>query len=209
MLRRVCAAILVLAAVVSWSWQRFAPQPRVLVATADIAPGVELPEGATRLEPRAAGGVPRGALTAIPQGRISAAHLVPGDVVSESKLVPEDRTTAPGRTLVTVPIADSASLTVLSPGDRVTLVMPRPTDPAFFDAAAPSPPHGGAGGSEILATGAQVVTPLRGEDGAKHSQPQDPAVLLSLASEQAHNVAAAAMAGPVGLIIEGSGPVAP
>lgn len=201
-LRRLLAFALVAVAAVIWAWQVVQPQPQVAVIIKDVPAGQLLSDDAISIRPQTTT-APPGVFRAVPHGRITAAHLVPGDVVSESKLVPQEYTAAhAGEDLLAVPVDNPHALSVLSPGDTVTLVQRRTSD-------TPQPAVAQMNSSVTLATGALVIAPLlpqathSGITGNSPDASHTGAVLLSLPTAQARAVAAAQLSGPIAIVISG------
>lgn len=202
LLRKVAAVVLFVAAIASLLHSRtIQPQPVVVFArrvdagaviTAEDLTTAPIPE---RFLPEDARPEP-GHLEEV-EGMIATSTMVPGEVLSFSKVLSDPQNTPVVITntennkesllnLVPLHLAHPELAELLHPGDIVDVVT------ATDDGQA----------TQIIAAGGRVVLVDRSED-AKGSQ-ASPKVLLSLPAEQARDVATASLGAPLAVVITGA-----
>lgn len=157
------------------------PAVDVVVASTDLPPG-SLLDGHARVEARPSKLVPRGALTAVPTGRVTTAFVAAGEPVLESRVSGTDAAGPAGllhagQRALTVPVGSVAP--PVRVGDLVdVLATPVPGDP---DTA-----------TRVVARGAAVVA--TGQDGITVAVPE--AQAPALAAAVAHATVTLALTAP-------------
>lgn len=163
--------------------QLFAP-PRptgkqVLVAASDIPPGKAVSASQLHLLDVPASLVTAGTLTSLDEvvGKVPAVPVPAGTIISSAHLV-TPKTVAPGHLLVPTRVSDSGVLSLIKPGDRVTLMT-----------------VSAAGEAQVLAQSVRVVAVPTQVDSslASPDSSQGPLLLLEVSADAAPRVAAASM----------------
>jgi Flp pilus assembly protein CpaB len=180
--RRVAAAALVvLAAVVAIRSNPQGDRTEIVVATRDLASGVELTADDVRLENRTAAMVPDGSQSDV--GAVIGATLAGparrGEVLTDVRVLGPrlaESVAGPDARIVPLPLADSALLDLVRPGDVVDVL------------AAGSAPDSV---THLVATDAVVVLVSEKPKGAGNGG--DRVVLVALPGHAANDVAAAAL----------------
>lgn len=180
--RRVAAAALVvLAAVVAIRSNPQGDRTEIVVATRDLASGVELTADDVRLENRTAATVPDGSQSDV--GAVIGATLAGparrGEVLTDVRVLGPrlaESVAGPDARIVPLPLADSALLDLVRPGDVVDVL------------AAGSAPDSV---THLVATDAVVVLVSEKPKGAGNGG--DRVVLVALPGHAANDVAAAAL----------------
>jgi Flp pilus assembly protein CpaB len=180
--RRVAAAALVvLAAVVAIRSNPQGDRTEIVVATRDLASGVELTADDVRLENRTAATVPDGSQSDV--GAVIGATLAGparrGEVLTDVRVLGPrlaESVAGPDARIVPLPLADSALLDLVRPGDVVDVL------------AAGSAPDSV---THLVATDAVVVLVSEKPKGAGNRG--DRVVLVALPGHAANDVAAAAL----------------
>ncbi|MFP5022506.1 Flp pilus assembly protein CpaB [Pseudonocardia phyllosphaerae] len=186
LLRRVAAALLVLAAAVV----ALLPDPAddrvpVLVAARDLSPGGPIAAADLTVAQWPPSLVPAGALRRPPDalGRVPAGPMRPGEPVTDLRLIGPElavRTAGPGASAVPLRPADPGVAALLSPGSAVDVVT------------------GDRAGPRVLATRARVLAVVAAAGGAAaRADGSGPLVLVALPEAEATAVAAATLAGEV------------
>ncbi|AKK10701.1 SAF domain-containing protein [Corynebacterium uterequi] len=182
-LHRIAAAVLLLSAVAWAAHDHVAEDPAVVVFAADLPVGHELVAADLQLAHLPHRVVPHGAVgsTEDALGRVTVTAVGAGEVVTTSRVTGSALATSlAGEEATTVPVrlADPTTVALLRHGDGVTVVT-----------AGAEP----GGEPVIVATGGKVVL----------ADPEHPdSVLIAFPPEQAHAVAAAALATPLGVVID-------
>lgn len=184
LLRRAAAgALVLLAAVLALTAHAgTGAKARVVVATRDLAPGVELDASMLAVRTRAPEAVPDGAASSVEQltGRLLAAPLRRGEAVTDVRVAGPRLARAvsanPHAVSVPLQLANPEVATLLHPGASVNVVTlgPEPDRPV------------------VLARGATVLAVL-----APRDERQDQLVLVALDRASATRVAAASLSRPV------------
>lgn len=179
--RLAAAALVVLAAVVALRSDPQGDRTEIVVATHDLASGVALTADDVRLENRMAATVPDGSQTDI--GAVIGATLAGparrGEVLTDVRVLGPrlaESVAGPDARIVPLPLADSAVLDLVRPGDVV--------DVLAAGTEADSPTH-------LVATDAVVVLVSDKPKGAGSGG--DRVVLVALPRHTANEVAAAAL----------------
>jgi Flp pilus assembly protein CpaB len=184
--RRVAAgALVILAAVVALRSNPQGDRTQIVVATRDLAPGVELTADDVRLENRTAATVPDGSQSDV--GTVIGATLAGparrGEVLTDVRVLGPrlaEAVAGPNARIVPLPLADSALLDLVRPGDVVDVL-----------AAGTSPDVGAEARPQVVATDAVVVLVSEKPKGAGSGT--DRVVLVALPAPSANDVAAAAL----------------
>ncbi|MGE2833799.1 SAF domain-containing protein [Mycobacterium sp. SMC-4] len=183
--RRALAAVLVvLAAVAAWRDDPHADHTEVVVATADLAPGVELTGDDVRLETRRASELPAGAQSDLELvvGTTLAGPARRGEIVTDVRLLSSrlaESSAGPGARIVPLPLADAAVVDLIRVGDVVDIV----AAPASADADTDA---------RLIATDAVVVL-VSEEAGGLAARGGDRVVLVALPAAAARVVAGATL----------------
>jgi Flp pilus assembly protein CpaB len=183
--RRVAAgALVILAAVVALRANPQGDRTDIVVATHDLASGVKLSAGDVRIESRTAATVPDGSQSDVHAviGATLAGPARRGEVLTDVRVLgPRLAESVAGRDarIVPLPLADSALLDLVRPGDVVDVLAA-----ATSDAGADARPR-------LMATGAVVVLVSEKPKGAGSGS--DRVVLVALPAHSANDVAAAAL----------------
>jgi Flp pilus assembly protein CpaB len=181
--RRVAAAALVvLAAVAALRSDPQGDRIQIVVATRDLAPGVELTAEGVRLESRTAPMVPDGSQSDL--GAVIGATLAGparrGEVLTDVRVLSRrlaESVAGPDARIVPLPLADSALLDLVRPGDVVDVLAAGASD---ADAR-----------PQVVATDAVVV--LVSEKPKGSASGSDRVVLVAVGAHAANVVAAAAL----------------
>ena len=183
--RRVAAgALVVLAAVVALRSNPQGDRTEIVVASHDLAPGVELTADDVRLENRMTATVPDGSQSDIDTviGATLAGPARRGEVLTDVRVLGPrlaESVAGPDARIVPLPLADSALLDLVRPGDVVDVLAA-----GTSDAGADARP-------QLVATDAVVV--LVSEKPKGSGSGSDRVVLVALPAHAANNVAAAAL----------------
>ena len=190
LLRRLLAAALVLAAVVSVVRSATAEHPRIVVFAQAVAAGASLGEDDVMLRSVPADLIPDSALTDPQQaiGLVATAAADAGEPVTGSRLIGPELINAlvglgdegpSSATMVPVTLADPDVATLLRHGDTVSIVTvaAEGTEPV------------------MVADGARVI--LAGADAGSES------LLVALGNEAAERVAAASLTSPLAVVLTG------
>jgi len=183
--RRVAAgALVVLAAVVALRSNPQGDRTEIVVASHDLAPGVELTADDVRLENRMAATVPDGSQADVDTviGATLAGPARRGEVLTDVRVLGPrlaESVAGPDARIVPLPLADSALLDLVRPGDVVD-VLAAGTSGAGADAR-----------PQLVATSAVVVLVSEKPKGAGGGS--DRVVLVALPAHSANDVAAAAL----------------
>jgi Flp pilus assembly protein CpaB len=183
--RRVAAgALVVLAAVVALRSNPQGDRTEIVVASHDLAPGVELTADDVRLENRMAATVPDGSQSDVDVfiGATLAGPARRGEVLTDVRVLGPrlaESVAGPDARIVPLPLADSALLDLVRPGDVVD-VFAAGAEGSATDAR----PH-------LVATDAVVVLVSEKPKGA--SSGSDRVVLVAVGAHAANAVAAAAL----------------
>jgi Flp pilus assembly protein CpaB len=183
--RRVAAgALVILAAVVALRSNPQGDRTQIVVATRDLAPGVELTADDVRLENHTAATVPDGSQSDV--GTVIGATLAGparrGEVLTDVRVLGPrlaDSVAGPNARIVPLPLADSALLDLVRPGDVVDVL------------AAGTSDVGAEARPKLVATDAVVVLVSEKPKGAGSGS--DRVVLVALPAPSANDVAAAAL----------------
>ena len=183
--RRVAAgALVILAAVVALRSNPQGDRTQIVVATRDLAPGVELTADDVRLENRTAATVPDGSQSDV--GTVIGATLAGparrGEVLTDVRVLGPrlaESVAGPNARIVPLPLADSALLDLVRPGDVVDVL------------AAGTSDVGAEARPQLVATDAVVVLVSEKPKGAGSGT--DRVVLVALPAPSANDVAAAAL----------------
>jgi Flp pilus assembly protein CpaB len=184
--RRVAAgALVVLAAVVALRSNPQGDRTEIVVASHDLAPGVELTADDVRLENRMAATVPDGSQSDVDTviGATLAGPARRGEVLTDVRVLGPrlaESVAGPDARIVPLPLADSALLDLVRPGDVVDVLA------AGADTAA-----GADARPQLVATDAVVVLVSEKQKGAGSGS--DRVVLVALPAHAANDVAAAAL----------------
>jgi Flp pilus assembly protein CpaB len=184
--RRVAAgALVILAAVIALRSDPQGDRTQIVVATRDLASGVELTVDDVRLENRTAATVPDGSQSDV--GAVIGATLAGparrGEVLTDVRVLSPrlaESVAGPDARIVPLPLADSALLDLVRPGDVVDVL-----------AAGADAPDGADAGPQLVATDAVVVVVSEKPKGAGNGS--DRVVLVALPAHAANDVAAAAL----------------
>jgi Flp pilus assembly protein CpaB len=186
--RRVAAgALVVLAAVIALRSDPQGDRAEIVVATRDLASGVELTADDVQLENRTATTVPDGSQSDI--GAVIGATLAGparrGEVLTDVRVLGPrlaESVAGPDARIVPLPLAEGALLDLVRPGDVVDVLA------AGADAATPA---GSDARPQLVATDAVVVLVSEKPKGAGNGS--DRVVLVALPAHAANEVAAAAL----------------
>jgi Flp pilus assembly protein CpaB len=182
--RRVAAgALVILAAVVALRANPHGDRTEIVVATRDLASGVELSADDVRIENRTAATVPDGSQSDIDAviGATLAGPARRGEVLTDVRVLGPrlaESVAGPDARIVPLPLADSALLDLVRPGDVVDVLAAATSDGA--DAR-----------PRLMATDAVVVLVSEKPKGAGSGS--DRVVLVALPAHSANDVAAAAL----------------
>jgi Flp pilus assembly protein CpaB len=182
--RRIAAgALVILAAVVALRSDPQGDRTEIVVATRDLPSGVELTAGDVRLENRMATTVPDGAQLDVDAvvGATLAGPARRGEVLTDVRVLGPrlaESVAGPDARIVPLPLADSALLDLVRPGDVVDVLA------AGSDAGADARP-------QLVATNAVVVLVSEKPKGAGNGS--DRVVLVAVGAHAANEVAAAAL----------------
>jgi Flp pilus assembly protein CpaB len=183
--RRIAAgALVILAAVVALRSDPHGDRIEIVVATRDLASGVELTSDDVRLESRTAATVPDGSQSNV-DGVIGATLAGParrGEVLTDVRVLGPrlaESVAGPDARIVPLPLADSALLDLVRPGDVVD-VLAAATSDTGVDAR-----------PQLVATDAVVVLVSEKPKGAASGS--DRVVLVAVGAHAANDVAAAAL----------------
>jgi Flp pilus assembly protein CpaB len=182
--RRVAAgALVILAAVVALRANPHGDRTEIVVATRDLASGVELSADDVRIENRTAATVPDGSQSDIDAviGATLAGPARRGEVLTDVRVLGPrlaESVAGPDARIVPLPLADSALLDLVRPGDVVDVLAAATSDGA--DAR-----------PRLMATDAVVVLVSEKPKGAGGGS--DRVVLVALPAHSANDVAAAAL----------------
>lgn len=184
--RRVAAgALVILAAVIALRSDPQGDRTEIVVATRDLASGIELTADDVRLENRTAATVPDGSQSDM--GAVVGATLAGparrGEVLTDVRVLGPrlaESVAGPDARIVPLPLADSALLDLVRPGDVVDVLAAGVDAPAGADAR-----------PQLVATDAVVVLVSEKPKGAGNGS--DRVVLVALPAHAANDVAAAAL----------------
>jgi Flp pilus assembly protein CpaB len=182
--RRIAAGVLVvLAAVVALRSDPDGDRTEIVVATRDLASGVELTVDDVRLEKRTATTVPDGAQSDVAAvvGATLAGPTRRGEVLTDVRVLGPrlaESVAGPDARIVPVPLADSAVLDLVRPGDVV-------------DVFAAGSESGADARPQLVTTNAVVVLVSEKPKGAGNGR--DRVVLVAVGAEAADELAAAAL----------------
>jgi Flp pilus assembly protein CpaB len=183
--RRIAAgALVVLAAVAALRSDPDGDRSEIVVATRDLAPGIELTEDDVRLETRTATTVPDGSASDIAAvvGAMLAGPARRGEVITDVRLLGPrlaESAAGPDARIVPLHLADSALLDLIRAGDVVDVL------------AATTPETGDDSRPRVIATDAVVVLVSEKQQGAGSGS--DRVVLVALPAHAANEVAGAAL----------------
>jgi Flp pilus assembly protein CpaB len=183
--RRVAAgALVVLAAVVALRSNPQGDRTEIVVASHDLAPGVELTADDVRLENRMAATVPDGSQSDVDTviGATLAGPARRGEVLTDVRVLGPrlaESVAGPDARIVPLPLADSALLDLVRPGDVVDVLAA-----GTSDAGADAQP-------QLVATNAVVVLVSEKPKGSGNGS--DRVVLVAVGAHAANNVAVAAL----------------
>jgi Flp pilus assembly protein CpaB len=183
--RRVAAgALVVLAAVVALRSNPQGDRTEIVVASHDLAPGVELTADDVRLENRMAATVPDGSQSDVDTviGATLAGPARRGEVLTDVRVLGPrlaESVAGPDARIVPLPLADSALLDLVRPGDVVDVLAA-----GTSDAGADAQP-------QLVATNAVVVLVSEKPKGSGNGS--DRVVLVAVGAHAANAVAAAAL----------------
>jgi Flp pilus assembly protein CpaB len=183
--RRVAAgAVVVLAAVIALRANPQGDRADIVVATHDLASRVELTADDVRIENRTAATVPDGSQSDVDAviGATLAGPARRGEVLTDVRVLGPrlaESVAGPDARIVPLPLADSALLDLVRPGDVVDVLAA-----ATSDAGADARPR-------LMATDAVVVLVSEKPKGAGSGS--DRVVLVALPAHSANDVAAAAL----------------
>jgi Flp pilus assembly protein CpaB len=186
--RRVAAgALVVLAAVIALRSDPQGDRTAIVVATRDLASGVELTADDVRVEKRTAATIPDGSQSDV--GALVGARLTGparrGEVLTDVRVLGPrlaESVAGPDARIVPLPLADGALLDLVRPGDVVDVLA------AGADAGTPA---GADGRPQLVATDAVVVLVSEKPKGAGNGSGR--VVLVALPAHTANEVAAAAL----------------
>jgi Flp pilus assembly protein CpaB len=184
--RRVAAgALVVLAAVIALRSDPQGDRVDIVVATRDLASGVELTAEDLRLESRSAATVPDGSQSDV--GAVVGATLAGparrGEVLTDVRILGPrlaESVAGPNARIVPLPLADGALLDLVRPGDVVDVL-----------AAGADSTDGADARPRLVATDAVVVVVSEKPKGAGNGG--DRVVLVAVGAHAANDVAAAAL----------------
>jgi len=182
--RRVAAgALVILAAVVALRSDPQGDRTEIVVATRDLSSGVELTADDVRIENRTAATVPDGAQSDIEAvvGATLAGPARRGEVLTDVRVLGPrlaESVAGPDARIVPLPLADTALLELVRPGDVV-------------DVLAGSSEAGADARPQLVATNAVVVLVSEKPKGAGNGS--DRVVLVAVGAHTANEVAAAAL----------------
>ena len=180
--RRVAAgALVVLAAVAALRTDPHGDQADIVVAARDLSPGIELTADDLRLEKRLTATIPDGSQSTVGKvvGSTLAGPARRGEVLTDVRVLGPrlaESVAGPDARIVPLPLADSAVLDLVRPGDVV--------DVLAAGAEADAQPH-------LVATDAVVVLVSEKPKGAGAGG--DRVVLVAVGAHAANQVAAAAL----------------
>jgi len=183
--RRVAAgALVILAAVVALRSNPQGDRTEIVVATHDLTSGVELTADDVRLEGRIVATVPDGSQSDIDAviGATLAGPARRGEILTDVRVLGPrlaESVAGPDARIVPLPLADSALLDLVRPGDVVDVLAA-----GTSDAGADARP-------QLMATDAVVVLVSEKPKGAGNGS--DRVVLVALPAHTANDVAAAAL----------------
>jgi Flp pilus assembly protein CpaB len=183
--RRIAAgALVILAAVVALRSDPHGDSTEIVVATRDLASGVELTADDVRLENRTAATVPDGSQSDI--GTVIGATLAGparrGEVLTDVRVLGPrlaESVAGPDARIVALPLSDSALLDLVRPGDVVDVLAAGPES------------TGSDAQPRLVATDAVVVLVSEKPKGAGGGS--DRVVLVAVGAHTANDVAAAAL----------------
>ncbi|MGB0969974.1 MAG: SAF domain-containing protein [Mycobacterium sp.] len=189
--RALAGALVVLAAVAAWRDDPRADHTKIVVATRDLSPGIELTLDDVRLETRAASTIPEGSHANIDSvlGATLAGPARRGEILTDVRLLGPrlaEFAAGPDARIVPLPLADAALVSLVRPGDIVDIVA------APESADAPE-------SARLIATDAVVVLVS-----AKDKRPAGGGgriVLVALPAAAANTVAGAALVQSVTLTL--------
>jgi len=182
--RRIAAgALVILAAVVALRSDPQGDRTEIVVATRDLPSGVELTADDVRLENRTAATVPDGAQSDVDAvvGATLAGPARRGEVLTDVRVLGPrlaESVAGPDARIVPLPLADSAVLDLVRPGDVVDVLA------AGSESDADARP-------QLVATNAVVVLVSQKPKGAGNGS--DRVVLVAVGAHTANEVAAAAL----------------
>ena len=182
--RRVAAgALVILAAVVALRSDPQGDRTEIVVATRDLPSGVELTADDVKIENRTAATVPDGAQSEIEAvvGATLAGPARRGEVLTDVRVLGPrlaESVAGPDARIVPLPLADTALLDLVRPGDVV-------------DVLAGSSEAGADARPQLVATNAVVVLVSEKAKGAGNGS--DRVVLVAVGAHTANEVAAAAL----------------
>src|SRR6476661_1405425 len=182
--RRVAAgALVILAAVVAVLSNPQGDRTEIVVATRDLASGVELTADDVRLENRTAATIPDGSQSDVSAviGATLAGPARRGEVLTDVRVLGPrlaESVAGPDARIVPLPLADSAVLDLVRPGDVV-------------DVLAAGSESGTDARPQLVATNAVVVLVSEKPKGAGNGS--DRVVLVAVGAHAANEVAAAAL----------------
>jgi len=186
------------------SW---AATEEVIVATRDLAVGTPITDTDTEVQLRPAELVPQGAITDAPEpGSVATAFTAGGEPMVRERIGTGGSTgveVPPG--LVAVEVTPASATNLAAVGDQVDVLAVAPLTGApgagihgVIDDLEP-PADAEAGDAVVVAGGATVLAVARNEDvGA-------PTVTLAVRSTDVQTAVAAALAGPVAIVVRGPG----
>ena len=182
--RLVAGALVILAAVIALRSDPDGDRTEIVVATRDLASGVELTADDVRLENRTAATVPEGAQSDIDAvvGATLAGPARRGEVLTDVRVLGPrlaESVAGPDARIVPLPLADSALLDLVRPGDVVD-VLAAGVEGSSTDAR-----------PQLVATNAVVVVVSEKPKGAGSGS--DRVVLVAVGAHAANDVAAAAL----------------
>jgi Flp pilus assembly protein CpaB len=182
--RLVAGALVILAAVIALRSDPDGDRTEIVVAARDLASGVELTADDVRLENRTAATVPEGAQSDIDAvvGATLAGPARRGEVLTDVRVLGPrlaESVAGPDARIVPLPLADSALLDLVRPGDVVD-VLAAGVEGSSTDAR-----------PQLVATNAVVVVVSEKPKGAGGGS--DRVVLVAVAAHAANDVAAAAL----------------
>ena len=181
--RAAAAALVILAAVVALRSDPHGDRTDIVVATRDLASGVELTVDDVRLEKRTAATVPDGAQSDVDAvvGATLAGPARRGEVLTDVRVLGPrlaESVAGPDARIVPLPLADSAVLDLVRPGDVVDVFA------ASSESSADARP-------QLVATNAVVVLTSEKPKGARNGS--DRVVLVAVGANAANELAAAAL----------------
>ena len=182
--RLVAGALVILAAVIALRSDPDGDRTEIVVATRDLASGVELTADDVRLENRTAATVPEGAQSDVDAvvGPTLAGPARRGEVLTDVRVLGPrlaESVAGPDARIVPLPLADSALLDLVRPGDVVD-VLAAGVEGSSTDAR-----------PQLVATNAVVVVVSEKPKGAGGGS--DRVVLVAVGAHAANDVAAAAL----------------